>query len=124
MREVSTGDRRLGPIATSSTPGPGKVPGQCPDSHCENDLDQVVFAREWGSGLALPPSPAQAGGPPHPVGLPERKAPSSSNISLPRVPDPSPPPPPTGPLEEQTLQAFTSPCLRETSGRGAKEEKG
>lgn len=79
----------LWPLVASSTLGPGEVPEQCPDQCCGNDLDQVVFAREWGSGPGLPPSPARQRGL-LPVGLPERKAPSSSNISPHRCQIPPP----------------------------------
>ena len=105
----------LWPLATSSTPGPGEVPGQCPGQHCRNDLDQVVFAGECGSGPGLPPGPSRQRGLP-PTGLPERWREQRSQQlkyfspwearSLPGTP------PLTDPPEEQTLQAFISPCLR------------
>lgn len=115
MREVSLWRGRSGSWPPAP-PRPGEVPGQCPNQHCGNDLDQEVFAGECGSGPGLPPSPARQRGLPL-VGLPP------AQIFLPAGARPLPRTPPlTGPLEEQTLQAFTT--LSQTDLRwGAKRKK-
>ena len=115
MREVSPWRERSGPWPLAP-PRPGEVPGQCPDQHCRNDLDQVVFAGECGSRPGLPPSPARQRGL-TPAGLPPAQIflPAGAR-SLPRTP------PLTGPLEEQTLQAFTTLSQRDLRW-GAKRKK-